>query len=465
MLFRSEFAFWIVNGTVYQYPVDHQFVVTEDLEIHAIFRPTDKYAVVFLDANGDRLKVEFVTSGNDATPPVSLPAKSGMEHASSNWSASYTNITQNTAVILQYQLLDDETTYTVTVTNGSSDEASYVLNDVATLTKGTAPEGKEFSHWSIGTRIVSYDEAFRVTIFDDAYYTAWFLDEALTPEPLVYISDPLTLSDGKVSFKGQFYLPEGYELIEYGLITSNDYEYELDFDDVDGVNVIKRMGQKYNPHTNEFLMTFGASSIKSVIGYLIVKYGETISIEYSDIALTNNDHLVIFEVYGGGGNSGATYTHDFITLYNPTSKPISVNGYSVQYASATGSTWQVTVLSGDVGPYGFYLIQQAKGSGGSVSLPTPEAIGTIAMSATAGKVALRTNTTALSGTNPMPDVTILDFVGFGTTANAYEGTGPTAAPSNTNSVARKSWNFDTNNNSSDFAAGAPTPKNSSSHKW
>ena len=28
--------------------------------------------------------------------------------------------------------------------------------------------------------------------------------------------------------------------------------------------------------------------------------------------------LVISEVYGGGGNAGATYTHDFIELYNPT---------------------------------------------------------------------------------------------------------------------------------------------------
>ncbi len=28
--------------------------------------------------------------------------------------------------------------------------------------------------------------------------------------------------------------------------------------------------------------------------------------------------LVISEVYGGGGNAGATYTNDFIELYNPT---------------------------------------------------------------------------------------------------------------------------------------------------
>ena len=33
--------------------------------------------------------------------------------------------------------------------------------------------------------------------------------------------------------------------------------------------------------------------------------------------------LVISEVYGGGGNGGATYTHDFIELYNPTASAIA----------------------------------------------------------------------------------------------------------------------------------------------
>ena len=34
------------------------------------------------------------------------------------------------------------------------------------------------------------------------------------------------------------------------------------------------------------------------------------------------EHIVISQVYGGGGNAGATYTHDFIELYNPTDKDV-----------------------------------------------------------------------------------------------------------------------------------------------
>jgi len=82
--------------------------------------------------------------------------------------------------------------------------------------------------------------------------------------------------------------------------------------------------------------------------------------------------------------------NDFIELYNPTTSPISINGWSVQYASATGS-WSasnITPLTGTIAPHGFFLIQEAQGTGGSIKLPTPDAQGSIAMGASSGKVAL-----------------------------------------------------------------------------
>ncbi|HZI00153.1 MAG TPA: hypothetical protein VEX63_03330, partial [Flavisolibacter sp.] len=41
------------------------------------------------------------------------------------------------------------------------------------------------------------------------------------------------------------------------------------------------------------------------------------------------NHVVISQVYGGGGNAGATYTHDFVELFNPTTAPISLAGMSI----------------------------------------------------------------------------------------------------------------------------------------
>src|SRR4051812_7131813 len=68
--------------------------------------------------------------------------------------------------------------------------------------------------------------------------------------------------------------------------------------------------------------------------------------------------LVISEVYGGGGNSGAPLTNDFVELYNPTAAAISVSGLSVQYRSATGTSAQVTALAGSVPAHAHYLVQE-----------------------------------------------------------------------------------------------------------
>ena len=174
--------------------------------------------------------------------------------------------------------------------------------------------------------------------------------------------------------------------------------------------------------------------------------------------------LVISQVYGGGGNSGAPYSYDFIELYNPTSSPISLNGLSVQYAAATGTSWtNVTVLPNvSVAPSHYFLIQEAEGTTvTNKPLPTPDATGNTNLSATAGKVALVNGTIAIaSGTSCPTGTTIIDFVGFGSTANCFEGSGPTPAPSNTTSVTRTN-NADTNSNAADFTAGAPNPRNSS----
>jgi uncharacterized protein len=170
--------------------------------------------------------------------------------------------------------------------------------------------------------------------------------------------------------------------------------------------------------------------------------------------------VTISQVYGGGGNAGATYTHDFIELYNPSDAAVSLDGWSVQYASATGTSWQVTALGGALQPGRHYLVQQAAGAGGTTPLPTPDAVGSINMSATNGKVALVSSTTALSGSCPVGGASVVDFVGFGSTANCFEGTG--AAPTLTNTTAALRLDDgaqDTDDNAADFVAGPPTPRN------
>lgn len=172
--------------------------------------------------------------------------------------------------------------------------------------------------------------------------------------------------------------------------------------------------------------------------------------------------VVISQVYGGGGNTGATYTHDYVELFNGSSSPVSLNGWSIQYASATGSSWGVTALTNTtLAPGQYYLIRLATGGAVGSALPAFDVSGTTNMSATAGKVALVNSTTALPAVT-CPTTGIIDFIGFGSTANCFEGAGLAPAGSNTLALFRAaSGCTDSNNNSSDFASGTPAPRNTS----
>jgi hypothetical protein len=179
------------------------------------------------------------------------------------------------------------------------------------------------------------------------------------------------------------------------------------------------------------------------------------------VAISSQAQVVISQVYGGGGNSGATFTNDFIELFNRGTVAQDLTGWSVQYASSTGTTWAVTNLTNvTLAPGKYYLIQQAAGSTPSAALPTPDATGTLAMSGTNGKVLLANVTTAQTGANPTGSQ-IVDFVGFGS-ANAFEGTAAVAVLSNSTAAIRLNAGCtDNNQNSTDFSTGTPTPRNSS----
>lgn len=187
--------------------------------------------------------------------------------------------------------------------------------------------------------------------------------------------------------------------------------------------------------------------------------------------------VVISQVYGGGGNSGATLTHDFVELFNRGPVAVSLNGWSIQYASATGtghfggSDNQITLLPNVLlQPGQYFLVQCAQGSGGSQALPTPDVTDAtpINLSGTSGKVALATTDQSLGcngGSTPCDPgqlALIKDLVGFGT-ANYYEGAAAAGGTTNTTAALRNEEGCqDTDQNGNDFSILAPAPRNSSS---
>ena len=210
-------------------------------------------------------------------------------------------------------------------------------------------------------------------------------------------------------------------------------------------------------------MTFLFDSIqspgrKTVLAGLIAGLGFGLATP----ALAAPANVVISQVYGAGGNAGASYNKDFIELFNRSDAEVDLSNMSVQYQSATGTSWSnLTVLTNvKLQPGQYYLVTGASGtSSGGADVGTGDVTGKIDLSGTAGKVALASQATALS--TPDGGAAVIDMVGFGT-ANRFEGT-VAPAPSATRSISRiDSGCTDTDNNGTDFVSTPVNPRRSTS---
>ncbi len=170
----------------------------------------------------------------------------------------------------------------------------------------------------------------------------------------------------------------------------------------------------------------------------------------------------ISQVYGAGGNSGASYKNDFIELFNGGTSSVNLNGWSLQYASATGTTWynkttlpDVTLLPGQ-----YFLVVEAGGSSGAELPVAGDLTGTINLSGSKGKLILANTTTTLTDSCPLASA--LDFIGYGA-ADCFEGPAPAPELSLTTAAQRSGGGcIDTDDNPADFSAVFPMPRNSDS---
>lgn len=170
--------------------------------------------------------------------------------------------------------------------------------------------------------------------------------------------------------------------------------------------------------------------------------------------------VVITEVYGAGGNSGATYDADFVELRNLGTEPVVLDGASIQYRSATGTSAQVMPLSGTVPPGEHFLAQLSAAGSTGAPLPAPNQVAStpIAMSGSAGVVVLATTSAPFTTPgNVAGNAAIIDAVGYGTTATTFETAATGVNLSATTSAQRTGGAADTDDNAADFSELTPTP--------
>jgi 5'-nucleotidase len=174
--------------------------------------------------------------------------------------------------------------------------------------------------------------------------------------------------------------------------------------------------------------------------------------------------LVISEVYGAGGNSGAVYDADYVELYNPTSAAIDLAGDYIHYRSAGGTSGgSPFALSGTVPAGSHFLIQMGTVGANGAALPTPDAVASPAFSlaAAGGQVYLLSSSSPITSTGDQAGAPgVIDMVGA-SGSTSFE-TAAAGAASATQSLNRDATGTDTDNNSADFSLAAPSPQDTGS---
>ncbi len=339
------FAYYIYNGIIYEsLPIDYAFTVASNSHIIAVFRPVDKYACLFMDANGHLIDVQYVTSGGNATdiPLESLPSKLGYVVSSTKWNYSLDSITSNTVFMLQYQSIASSN-YTLSVINGTGD-GSYAYDTVVTITADTPEAGQYFQYWKSEDKIVSRLSTYSFTVVNDLTIEAVFSTDTLTLVPMVTVSDNLNLRSGYQTYLGQFYYPESYYYVEHGMIVSGT-EGVID---LNSPGITRYQGSKYNPLTNEFVMSIptNVTNWLSYRAYLIVAnrdgdlmtvYDEVIS---SGSSVYPTDLFFSYYIEGSSNNKA-------IAIYNGTGSNVDISAYQIKIFSNGSSTASSTIsLSG-----------------------------------------------------------------------------------------------------------------------
>lgn len=180
---------------------------------------------------------------------------------------------------------------------------------------------------------------------------------------------------------------------------------------------------------------------------------------------TSGTGVVINEAYLSGGSAGAAFTNKFVELYNPTSAPITLDGMSLQYRSATGTgpANGVAPLTGTIPAGGHFLVQGNSNGTNGAALPTPDVVSTLTPSGTNGTLALVEGTSAVTLTpgSVVGVDGVVDVLGYGT-SNTYETAAATPPAGNTDVKSlNRTAGADTDDNRADFTLSASiTPQSS-----
>ena len=183
----------------------------------------------------------------------------------------------------------------------------------------------------------------------------------------------------------------------------------------------------------------------------------------------------ISQIFGANSASNA-YTADFIELFNDSGSPVTIGGWTLQYGGSTNTSGFQTnnvfqLPAGAVIPAcGYFLVQSSSTVTGQLPV-TPDAYtAALDLNNKSGKVVLtdaapQVLPCLLGNFPPVPGVTIIDLLGYGTGVGVcYEGAGPAPTEASFIVLTRNGGGMaDTDNNNLDFTATTVTANQAVMH--
>ncbi|MGE4320063.1 MAG: InlB B-repeat-containing protein [Acholeplasmataceae bacterium] len=302
-----SFAVWVVNGVVRpDLPESASIKVTSNMNIIGLYAPVGEYGVLFIDTNGQIIDKQYVVSGGTAVPPTNaLPNKPGLEVKSEAWVSdqgltTFDNVLENRIYTLQYQSSSLDT-YDLYIDNVLY--SAFPYNDLVTVTADAVVEGVPFAYWSLNGYAVSSDLEYTFTILEDTNLTKVY-ENGFEVQPMLTISGDLGIRSGYQSFMAQFYLPSGYELVEWGFLYSSDNTADLTIG-AEGTN--QAQSNQYNPATNEYLMSFSLGFLNAINAYMFYDDGVSVHVMYSELTERFNSNYSTGFEFSEGYTSGTYY--------------------------------------------------------------------------------------------------------------------------------------------------------------
>src|SRR5690606_12172723 len=210
--YDKDTGFFVHNGNKIDGP-SHQFTISGSTTVYLILKDAEDVVAVYLDSNTKVLDVQFGTSPVYDGP---TPTKTGYEF--NKFYPDVETISEDTIFVADYTLVKEDE-IEITIHGGTTDQETYLFNDIVTLT----PDNEEdFLYWAdMDGQVVSSNPNYAFSALVPTELQAVY-EGSYEPTLSIYLTNVTGIAEGRQSFLGYINNSDGVEVVEHGLLVSTD---------------------------------------------------------------------------------------------------------------------------------------------------------------------------------------------------------------------------------------------------